>query len=231
MLDLNAVVDEALVDPLKAARTHRDAGGRVVGFVGPDVPVELILAAGSFPLQLPATAQGTGSIGDAYFEPSFAPAVRSIAEQWLAGAFDFIDAVVLARTDDSAQRLFYYMSELHRLGRISGPKPLLYDLAKIQRDTSAQHSLAATRTLADTLGVNEDALCHAIDKRNRRRRLFAEADRARRSDAPPRGSTIARILRAADTADAEPPLEPPGSWSVAQGFRTGPKKGLMLVLP
>ena len=42
--------------------------------------------------------------------------MRSIAEQWLTGELDFLDAVVFPRSDDSAQRLYYYLCELQRRG-------------------------------------------------------------------------------------------------------------------
>src|SRR5689334_14756372 len=90
-------------DPLLAARAAAREGSRVIGHVGNDVPVALILAAGALPLRLRGDSRAGTAQADRYLESAHAPELRAIAEQWLTGALDFIDAVVFPRTDDSAQ--------------------------------------------------------------------------------------------------------------------------------
>ncbi|HEU4652939.1 MAG TPA: 2-hydroxyacyl-CoA dehydratase family protein, partial [Steroidobacteraceae bacterium] len=96
---------------------------RKVGYVGHDVPIELILAANALPAGLHGRVGEPTPIADQYLEPTFSPASRSIAEQWLNGELDSFDAVVFSRSDDSAQRLYYYVCELQRRGQCGGPKP------------------------------------------------------------------------------------------------------------
>jgi benzoyl-CoA reductase/2-hydroxyglutaryl-CoA dehydratase subunit BcrC/BadD/HgdB len=203
MTGLDTLVDGALRDPLGAARAYARGGGRVIGYVGAEIPVELILASYAFPLRLPASLQSSTAAADMYLESSFMPDVRSIAEQYLQGAFDFIDAVILPRSNDSAQRLYYYLSELRRRRRTAGPVPLIYDLAKIPRDSSRERSRAATQRLAAEIGVDTTALPGAIARRNRRRELFAAATKVRQGPASVRGSIMDRLFRAADLCGAD----------------------------
>jgi hypothetical protein len=210
MSKLEQLVDEALRDPLAAARAHTQRGGRAIGYVGTEIPVELIVAANAFPLRLPSFAPGGGATAagtraaDQYLESSFMPEVRSICEQYLQGAYDFLHSIILPRSNDSAQRLYYYLSELRRQGIAKGPEPLIFDLAKIPRDTSRAHSLSSVESLATQIGARAEALPQAIAKRNRRRELSAAAAAVRIYGAAGcRGSVMDRICRAADFCDAE----------------------------
>jgi hypothetical protein len=208
-MSLEQLVDDALRDPFAAARAHARDGGRVIGYVGSDIPVELLVAGGAFPFRLPSALQDDVAAADRYLEAGFAPEVRVIAQQYLEGRFDFLEAVVLSRGNDSAQRLYYYLCELRSRKIAGGPKPLIYDLAKIPRETSRAHSRAATARLGLEIGVDLGRLPRAIEERNRRRELFARVASHRRSTpqlsspASSRGSMVDRLSRAADWCVAE----------------------------
>jgi len=203
MSALEQLVANGLHDPLAAARSHAQQGGRVIGFFGAEIPVELIVACGAFPLRLPSAALPRFDSADRYLESSFMPESRSIAEQYLQGAFNFLDSMILPRSNDSAQRLYYYLSELRSRELRTAPIPLIYDLAKIARASSKEHSRAATQRLAAEIRVVADALSGAIEQRNRRRRLFFKAAQMRRGAAGPLGSQMDRMFRAADFCDAD----------------------------
>jgi benzoyl-CoA reductase/2-hydroxyglutaryl-CoA dehydratase subunit BcrC/BadD/HgdB len=202
MSTLDALVSNALRDPLAAARAHAQAGGRVIGYFGAEIPVELILASGAFALRLPSAVTPACAAADLYLESSFMPESRSIAEQYLQGAFDFLQGIVLPRSNDSAQRLYYYLCELRGRGLSTGPTPTMYDLAKIPRESSKAHSRAATRRLAAELKSDMAALPAAITTRNRRRDLFTATAQLRAALAM-RGSEADRICRAADFCAAD----------------------------
>jgi hypothetical protein len=224
MSSLEISVNDALTDPTAPARAVQRAGGRVIGFVGADVPVELIVAADAFPLLLPAQAPGPTPRADAYLEPSFAPLERSIAEQWLRGSFDFLESVVFSRAHDSAQRLYYYLCELQRRKLCGGPQPLLYDLAKISRPSSADYTHGATQRLAQRLGTRTDTLSASIALRNRRRELLRQLQGRRRQTAAPSGALVERIGRAADCCDANQFDQALAQWlAVAQPEHVGPR--------
>ena len=203
MSSLDTLVENCLREPLAAARAHAQRGGHVIGFFGSEIPVELIIAAGAFPLRLPSALQSDTGAADAYLESSFMPEVRSIAEQYLQGAFDFVDSIILPRSNDSAQRLYYYLSELHTRQLHTAPIPLIYDSAKILRDSSKFHTRAATRRLAAEIGTLAKELPGAVERRNRRRRLFFSAANMRRGAEAPGGAQLDRIFRAADLCDAD----------------------------
>lgn len=173
------------------------SNGRTIGYVGSDVPVELILAAGARPLRLSGRAGHVTPRADEFVERAFMPDVRSIAEQWLDGSLAFVDAVVLPRSDDSAQRLYYYICELQRRGLCDGPRPIMYDVANIGRQTSSAYTLAATVRLAQELGSDSTKLTAAAEVVTRRSAFLAELSALRLEPNPPHGSAIHAMARAA----------------------------------
>jgi hypothetical protein len=184
-----------LVDPLAAARIAAEEGHCVIGYVGPDVPVELILAAGATPVRLAGKADLATPRADDFIERAFVPETRSVAEQWVAGTFDFMDSIVLPRSDDSAQRLYYYISELQRRGSCKGPRPLIYDIASIDRPSSTQHTIAATMQLARELGARQGTLPHAIAEVAEQTRVLRQIAGQQQSDPPLRGSAALGLAR------------------------------------
>jgi hypothetical protein len=185
-------IDDALRDPLAVARSQR-----AIGYVGTDVPVELILASGARPIRLRGVSAAPTTHADRFVEASFSGPTRHIAEQWLAGELDALAAVIFSRSDDSAQRLYYYLCELQRTGQCGGPQPLLYDVARIQRSSSLAHTLASTRELATQIGAQSVRLPGAIAQVQRRRTLQARLA-GQRAAARIHGSLSYRAVRAAD---------------------------------
>lgn len=203
MTALDLLIDGALRDPLDAARTHARAGGRVVGYVGADAPVELIIAAGAYPLRVPGIAEIDTTVVDRYLESTFTADVRSIAALYLRGDLDFLESLILPRSNDSAQRLYYYLCELRSRGLAAGPTPLIFDLAKIPRASSRLHTRWATTRLAEELGVKSESLPGAIGHRNRRREFLKRCAALRAGESGLRGSTADSIFRAADLCEAK----------------------------
>jgi len=191
-----------LDDPLHVARSAARQGARIIGYWGEDVPVALIIAAGALPLRLRGVAGGATPRADEFLESAFAPELRAVVEQWLTGALDFIDCVVLPRGDDSAQRLYYYLDELRRRGACGGPRPLLYDVANIARPTSAEYTRESTRRLASELrgadsALADSALSNAARRVAERDALLTQIRARRASAAPLPGSLAWRLERVA----------------------------------
>jgi hypothetical protein len=185
-----------LDDPLSAARAEAQRGRRVIGYVGPDVPVELILAAGAVPVRLVGNADTTTPHADRFVERAFVPEIRSIAEQWVTGNLDFLECVVLPRSNDSAQRLYYYLCELQRRESGRGPTPLIYDIGGIERQASALHTVAATLKLAGELGAQESSLPKAVDEAAEQIRTLHAISVLQRSEQPLRGGMAFALARA-----------------------------------
>lgn len=223
--------DAVLADRNAAARAWKAKGGKVVGYLGVTVPVELIEAAGAFPLQLAGHAAMT-PLADRYMESLFDPIVRAVFEGLLAGDYDFLDAVVLSRTSDSIQRLYYYLCEVRRMGEAPIPEPILYDLLHTPWYSSAEYDFARTRELKATLervtgqAADGEALATAIAAGNYRRGLL-NAIVARRRSRPATLSGVAahQAMAASRVLDlvtfaavAPPPVQPnPGLRVVIAG--------------
>ena len=187
-------IDQCLAAPLAAAQSESARGRRCVGYIGDDIPVELILAADTLPIRLRGIPQSTPQ-ADRYLESSFGPASRSLLEQWLQGDLDFLDAIVFPRSNDTAQRLYYYICELQRRGVRKGPRSLIYDLARVDRDTSRAHTLAATRALAAQLGTQASQLDAALMRLRDRASLARELVGLRIADSAIAGSFAMRAWR------------------------------------
>lgn len=192
-MSLLTLLNLTLGDPLHAARSRRS-----IGYLGWDVPVELILAADAVPVQLSALPHsGDTTLADRFLESSFSAHSRVVADRWLSGDLDCLEAVIFSRGDDSAQRLYYYLCELQRMAECKGPRPLLYDLARIQRGTSLAHTIESTRALAAAIGADESRLSKAIERVAARERLLAKLAKLRMTDEVPLGSVAHRIVRGA----------------------------------
>jgi hypothetical protein len=178
-------VERKLAEPLA------DARGDGIGFVGPDLSIELLLASGRPFGHLPWRVDGHTPYADQWLESSFPFWARSILEQWHEGLFAGLDAVVFSRGDDASQRLYYYVAELQRRGKLSGPRPVLFDIALVPREASLLHTEAAIVELMDTLDINTSAVPAACERANRLRRRFAAIEQAR-TVAGPRYERLAR---------------------------------------
>lgn len=171
-------IDALLADPLIAVR----AATRPVGFVGLDIPLEVLTAGGRRACHLPWDRALPTPRADRWLESGFAPWTRRILEDWAEGRFDLFEQVVFTRGDDNAQRLYYYICELQRRGEINGPAPVIFDVAYINRPTSAGRTRSAVSRLCTQLGVRSDDL--AIAAINARRDAMAALQEERNGDGP-----------------------------------------------
>ncbi len=89
-------------------------GDKVVGYFSNNVPTELILATGMFPVRLTGDPRGTTEIGDRYMEEFHDGEIRSIFDRMLRGHFNFCDLIVVPRTSESFLQLYYYLLEARR---------------------------------------------------------------------------------------------------------------------
>ncbi|HYM33753.1 MAG TPA: 2-hydroxyacyl-CoA dehydratase family protein [Steroidobacteraceae bacterium] len=185
---MDAHIEHLLHDPLAAAREAKQQRQRVIGYIG-DIPVELIFAANALPVRLRGVAGANASRAEQYLDSSFVPETRAILEQWLCGQLNFLDAVIFPRSDDSAQRLYYYICELQRTKRCDGPAPLLFDVATIPRHTSLDHTIDSMRRLATALSADLTKLPAAIERVKQRRQSI---------DKLPPGSESFNLARAAE---------------------------------
>lgn len=126
---------------------------RPIASVGFDLPFALLEATGRYAGPLNWNVDREMPVATQWLESKFPLWAFSIVEDWAAGAFDHLEAVVFSRGDDAAQRLYYYLCELRDRKLVGGPEPLIFDVAHITRPSSAERSVEAVRRLASRLGV------------------------------------------------------------------------------
>jgi hypothetical protein len=196
--------DAVLKEPLDSLQ-----GG--LGFVGADVPLELLLASDRPFGHLPWNAEAATPAADQWLESGFPGWARSILEQWLSGRFDALRDVVFSRADDAAQRLYYYVRALQSRGRLGGPTAHLLDIALVPRASSIAHTATAIESLARDLRIEASAWPGAFARGRRLRERWASLHARRDS-----GEPHARLARAALWSDAtrwidsvELPVQPP----------------------
>jgi hypothetical protein len=133
-----------------------------IATVGPLLPIAVLRAADAHAGIVPLNIDRDFPHADHWLESKFPLWAKSIVEDWAAGAFDHLDAVLFSRAEDSAQRLYYYLCELKRRGLLAGPDPQIFDAALIGRSSSHDHVVGEVRLLATRLGVSDDALRAAL---------------------------------------------------------------------
>jgi 2-hydroxyglutaryl-CoA dehydratase, D-component len=138
--------------PFDAARTWKQSGGKVVGYVSTAVPRELIEAAGCFPLLIAGDVQRVTTRGDEWMEEQFDPMARSIFDMALTGELAFLDLLIVPRVADSFLRLYLYLREVERLGIAPKlPKIQLFDLLQTRHFSSGTYNRERVEELVAVL--------------------------------------------------------------------------------
>ncbi len=186
--------ESILLQPLQ----NPPGGPAALGFIGPDVPVEVLLASGRPFGHLPWRTNANTPWADRWLESGFPGWARSILQQWHDGAFDGLHAVVFSRADDASQRLFYYVRDLQQRGLLQGPRSLVFDIALIPRESSLSHTADSVLALAQELEIAPEALVPAIERANTLRRKLQLLQQQRAGQ----GAYYERLSRAALWSDA-----------------------------
>ena len=160
------------LDELRAAYRERNAaaarwragGGTVVGYVGADVPRELIEAAGHFALRL-ASVDVDPRRADRILGPGVDEATRLLLAGLLEGAYP-IDRLVLCHDDDHTVRLYTAL----RMLEIPGLDLWFLDLLHQPRASTDAYDRARLRELGAWLG-DTSSLPDSIAAANRSRAL------------------------------------------------------------
>ncbi|HVU79418.1 MAG TPA: 2-hydroxyacyl-CoA dehydratase family protein [Gaiellaceae bacterium] len=166
--------------------------GAVVGYVGRDVPRELIEAAGCTALRLAPLDGIDARFADRVLGPGVDEAARLVLAGLLEDAYP-IDRLVLCHDSDHTVRLY---TALRRLGRTAW----FLDLLHGPRATSGFYSRARLAELADRLGAGDPA--GAIRAANRAREAGDRLAALRRAGAV-RGTDALALLRAGTTLPAD----------------------------
>jgi hypothetical protein len=199
------LLDTLLADPLAALQARAAA----VGFVGADIPVDVLLASRRPFLHLPWRTAGPTPWADRWLESSFPYWARSILEQWHEGRFDGIGTVVFSRAEDASQRLFYYVRELKSRGLLGGPVPEMFDIALLPKPSSLAHTTGAITELMRALDVSANDLADGVVRANELR-LTLQRLQSERSGHGPLHERLARAALWSDATTWIDEFVPPG---------------------
>ncbi|HUV73777.1 MAG TPA: 2-hydroxyacyl-CoA dehydratase, partial [Anaerolineae bacterium] len=96
----------------RAALEWKEQGGQVVGCLGSDVPEELLVAAGVFPVRICGDPEAELQAADRYIERAFNPRVRSQFLRIIDGSYSYLDHLIVSSSSDALVRVFYYLRAL-----------------------------------------------------------------------------------------------------------------------
>lgn len=171
----------------QVARAAHRSGDKVVGYFSNNVPTELILATGMFPVRLTGDPRGTTEIGDRYMEEFHDGEIRAIFDRMLRGHFNFCDLIVVPRTSESFLQLYYYLLEARRWEPArSFPELYLFDLLQAPGETVARYDRGRLEDLRRTLdrvagrAMSNDAVHAGIATVNENRALLDQVNQLRR---------------------------------------------------
>lgn len=170
-----------------AAQAWRAATGRsIVGYLGTDVPVEIITAAGLLPFRIGAFEDDTKAVRQ-FLEMGDSDVVAQLANLFLDGRLAFLDHVVIGNTPTFNITLFHFLREAKRLDpAVPGPPMIFHEMHHGEGKTIEAFNLESCNRLAQQLGeigerVTRHSLQAAIDHTNARRREIRDLQSQRRS--------------------------------------------------
>lgn len=174
-----------------AAHEWKQRGGQVVGYIGTDVPEELMLAAGIFPLRVTGDPAHSTALADRYLPPAAQATVRSLLNRILDGTYAFLDHLVLSNSSEGLLRLFYFLREIKRRESYPGmPDIAFFEFLHTKFRTSALYNRDRVSEFKQMLeewsgkGIDDVMLRDAIKICNENRKLLQEIARWR-VESPP----------------------------------------------
>lgn len=185
----------------------------VVAYLGNAVPVELIVAAGCFPMMMQGDPLGATPIADVFLDDDFDGDLRSVYERIVSGYYNFASLIVLPRTSNGYLYLYYFLLETRRLRDQPFPEVVLFDVLQTPYWSTGQYVYQRVRDLQATLErvtgkpMTDDALNAAIAMCNGARRALLALNEQRRA-VPPRVSGTAMLRAIADVAHNGPQAVP-----------------------
>jgi benzoyl-CoA reductase/2-hydroxyglutaryl-CoA dehydratase subunit BcrC/BadD/HgdB len=170
----------------RAAREWQARGGQVVGYLGADVPEELLIAAGFFPLRITGDPVSLTPFADKYVPRHFNPQARSILNRLLDGTYRFLDHLVIANSAEATVRVFVYLREIKRIEpRRDIPDFYFFEFLHTKFHRNAQYNRDRVRDLKKQLEtwsgkpISDVALRDAIAVCNENRKLLAQVAQLR----------------------------------------------------
>ncbi|WP_051707290.1 MULTISPECIES: 2-hydroxyacyl-CoA dehydratase family protein [unclassified Streptomyces] len=188
---MSAALAQLLSHGTGPGRTAGAGGTRgpapVIGYVGADVPVEYLTAAGLHPLRLSGDPGAPHTAGDRYLGTGLDPAARSVLTRLLDQDYGPLDGLLVSRDCEASLRLFYALRELRRVEPASALPPVhLVDVLHLPHRTTTRYVRAKFAQVRATVGtwagrtIDDAALADAITAHDRLRALLTRVALLRR---------------------------------------------------
>lgn len=226
------------MEALRRAYDQRTAAAKasgmpVVAYLGNAVPVELIVAAGCWPMQMSGDPLEDVPLAAQYLDDDFDGDLCSVYQRIAGGYYNFADLIVLPRSSNGYLYLYYFLLETRRLREQAFPEVVLFDVLHTPYWSTGQYVYGRVADLKSKLekmtgrAIGEEAMRAAIRTVNRSRSALQAVNALRRRD-PPRlsGADVLRAIGAtqyigpaagAELCDAL--LDQAGSLPALQGVR------------
>lgn len=167
-------------------KEKKQSENKIVGYLSNTIPLEILHAAGAMPFHLIGDPNEATPLADEFMEPAFDPITRSIFQKLLAGEYSHLDLIVLPRSNDSYQRLYYYICEIHRkYPKYQLPPVYLVDLLHSPSTTAKKHNDIKVKEFLDFVQgffqceIDEEALNNSIQVYNQGRQLLHRLNQLR----------------------------------------------------
>lgn len=86
--------------------SYQRGGGKIIGYVCPFIPEEIIIAGGFLPYKIRGVGSYDTTAADEYFDTKNCCYVRHCFNQALNGYFDFLDAIIVGTGCDHTRRIY-----------------------------------------------------------------------------------------------------------------------------
>lgn len=185
--DSLAALRQACADPLLAARRAGAAGQRVVAYLGNATPVELILAAGAFALEMRGDPREETPLATRFIDDDFDGDLKSVYQRIVSGHYNLADLIVIPRSSNGYLYLYYFLLETRRmLPAHTFPEVVLFDVLHTPYWSTGQYVQGRMVALKDKLEqvcatvIDDAALGEAIASVNRSRAALQVLNSLRR---------------------------------------------------
>jgi len=150
----------SLFEPFESLlRAQRPQGlAKAAGWVGLDVPVEILEACGFSPIRVRADAAAPGAGADELGEGGGHPGMKAVAARLLDGVLEPLSCVAIGSTPVTGVWLYNLLLSLGE-GRPGGARwpAVLVDVARQDAPSAQAHNLRVMRDFAARLGAVQDA--------------------------------------------------------------------------
>jgi benzoyl-CoA reductase subunit C len=177
-------------DPAGAARKWKERNdGLVVGYLGLDVPVELIIAAGILPVRISAAPTENLEKARGLVEGDSNPGLLALISRLIDGSYDYLDALVICSRPPHYGEIFNLLRELGRAnpGMIAA-RLALVEMHHADHPSTREFNLQSIRKFKNLLeawighSISESRISASISLVNESRRLLHRVSELRAAD-------------------------------------------------